>query len=247
MAIHGRTANIIDDVSEPKKFDTAMLQSIITGGVLTVECSGEQEFSFAPYCTLVLASNYYDFLSSYNKAVLRRFKVIPFNACLDGRVDRDMTETICSPKMLNVIATLSVRIFNKVIIDKDFHIPEAVENLTRAFFYENNPILEFASLYPIKRLISKQDYYTKYYTWCSDNAREAESPAVFGKKFLAVSGCVSKPHSIDGVFDTYYEAPDFNMNKLRLDYQKYRDSLEASATPMSLLQYAKFLDKQDDE
>lgn len=245
MSIYGCTANIVDDVKEPKKIDLAVIQSIISGGTLAVEWNKDQEFAFAPYCTLFLATNYYDFFKGYNKGLSRRFMIIPFNANLDGCSDVDMTENICSSAKLDVIATLALQVFRNVIIDKHFHIPEQVENLTRAFFFENNPIMEFATLYPIKRLISKQDYYTKYYTWCSDNAREADTPAVFGKKFLAVSGCVSKSHSVDGVFDTFYEAPDFSMTKLRLDYDKYLNSLEDRSTGMKLMQYVKYLDKQD--
>ena len=43
--------------------------------------------------------------------------------------------------------------------------------------------------------------------------------------------------------DTFYQAPNFNLDKLRQQYEDYKASLDSSETPMKLLEYAKYLDE----
>ena len=245
MALYGCTANIIDDTCEIKKLDFAQIQSIISGGTLSLDFNGVEEFAFAPYSTLLLATNHYLCFKGCHRELMRRFIVVPFSANLDDCADIDMTENICSQENLNVIATLAMRIFNKVIIDKQFHIPELVASSTTTFFLQANPVLEFIKSHPINRLVSKGDYWADFYRWCCRHGIEtSETNATFGTQVIAY-GYEPKPHTIGGVKDTYYQVLGFNMQSLYDEYETYTSSLDSNIEPMSLSKYIYYLYEQD--
>ncbi len=245
MALYGCTANIIDDTCEIKKLDFAQIQSIISGGTLSLDFNGVEEFAFAPYSTLLLATNHYLCFKGCHRELMRRFIVVPFSANLDDRADIDMTENICSQKHLNVIATLAIRIFNKVIVDKQFHIPELVASSTTTFFLQSNPVLEFIKSHPIQRLVSKGDYWADFYRWCHRHGIEtSETNATFGAQVIAY-GYEPKPHTIGGIKDTYYQVLGFNMQSLYDEYEAYKSSLDSNIELMSLSRYIYYLYEQD--
>lgn len=245
MALYRCTANIVDDTCEIRKIDFAQVQSIISGGTLSVDFNGNEDFSFAPYSTLVLATNHYLCFKGCHKELTRRFWVVPFSANLDDCADVDMTENICSQKHLDIIATLALKMFNKVIIDKHFHVPEVVQSCTKTFFLQANPVLEFIKSHPIKRLISKSDYFADFVRWCNrNNIIYDEISSTFGTQVIDY-GYEPKPHSIDGTKDTFYQVLGYNMQNLRDEYQSYCNSLASPSEAMKLSTYIRYLYEQD--
>lgn len=245
MALYGCTANIVDDTCEIKKIDFAQIQSIISGGTLSVDFNGKEDFSFAPYSTLILATNHYLCFKGCHKELTRRFWIVPFTADLDNCSDVDMTENICSQKHLNIIATLALQMFHKVIVDKHFHIPEVVKSCTKTFFLQANPVLEFIKSHPINRLISKSDYFSDFCRWCNrNNIIYDEISSTFGTQVIDY-GYEPKPHSIDGVKDTFYQKLGYNMQELRQKYEAYCSLLDSSTKPMKLSRYILYLYEQD--
>ena len=246
MALYGCTGNIVDDTCEIKKLDFAQIQSIISGGTLALDDMAKKEFSFAPYSTLILATNHYLCFRGCQREILRRFVVVPFSANLDDCADVDMTENICSQENLNIIATLSTKFFSKVLTDKRFHLPEIVENSTNTFFIQANPVLEFLKTHPINRLVSKSDYFMDFYRWCMKNGIDtSETNATFGTQVIAY-GYEPKPHVIEGKKDTYYQKLGYNLQSLKEEYSAYVNSLENSSEVKTLCQYILFLYEQDE-
>lgn len=245
--LYHHTANLIDDVMELTRVDFDKIHSIITGGKIATKSTGEIEFSFRPYSTLVLATTHNLDFSSCNDETLRRFKVVPFNTKFDSStVDRYMTQNITAPSSLNVIATRAIQAVSR--LDKEWEFPTVVENTTVAYFSEGNPVLAFGKAYPIKRIISVDDYYTDFCVWYIDifGVQPNISKAVFGKRLSELLNIKSIPHTIQSVKDTYYQAKDFEFEKFRQQYEDYCKSLDNGQSPMSVSKYAKSLDKQDE-
>lgn len=245
MALYRCTANIVDDTCEIKKVDFAQIQSIVSGGTLSLDFNGKEDFSFAPYSTLILATNHYLCFKGCHKELMRRFLIVPFTANLDECSDVDMTENICSQEHLDVIATIAIKTFHKVIVDKHFHIPEVVESCTTTFFLQANPVVEFVKSHPINRLIAKSDYFAEFCRWCNrHNIDHNEISSTFGPQVLDC-GYEPKPHSIDGVKDTFYQVLGYNMQNLRDEYDNYCNSLDNPDEVMKLSKYILYLYKQD--
>lgn len=243
--LYNRTANIVDDTNQPKNFDLARIQSIISGGTIQAEPKGDSEFTFAPYSTLLIATtNVLDF-KDFNKSLTRRLKVVPFHANFDTSANFDMAEEICQPEKLNVIATMALQAFHKVLEDKYFHIPSIVEETTMSYFFESNPVMEFVSLNPIQSLVSKHDYHHDFLTWAANNHREELGVVPFGKKVLSL-GYKTGRYTFNKKRDTYYTAPDFNIAKWELQYKEYCNNSNSSADEsMDFLTYIKSFDKKD--
>ena len=245
MALYRCTANIVDDTCEITKINIAQIQSILSGGTLSTDFDGKEDFSFAPYSTLILGTNHYLCFKGCHKEITRRFWIVPFTANLDDCSDVDMTENICSQEHLDIIATLALQTFHKVIVDKHFHIPEVVSSCTKTFFLQANPVLEFVKSHPINRLISKSDYFSDFCKWCNrNNIVYNEISSTFGPQVIDY-GYEPKPHSINGIKDTFYQKLGYNMQSLRDEYDTYCNSLEDSSQAMPLSKYIVYLYEQD--
>lgn len=246
--LYQRTSNIIDDVMEISRVDFARLHSIITGGNIATKSTGDEEFAFAPYSTLVFATTHNLNFSSCNDETIRRFKVVPFSAKFNlSTVDRHMTENITAPASLSVIATKAIQSVGK--LGKEWIFPASVEQQTDRYFFEGNPVLAFGKTHPIKRIISVDEYYRQYCLWHLHTfAVECDiNIAVFGKRLSALLNIKAIPHTIFGNKDTYYQGADFNFEIFRQQYVDYCNSLDSGTQPMSVSAYAKYLDKLGEE
>ena len=239
------TANIIDDTKQPTKINLEQIQSIISGATIPVPQKDAEDFRFAPYSTLLLATTNILNFKDFNKSLTRRFKVVPFNADFENNRNDDIEEQICKPDNLNVIAYMALSAFSKVLKDGHFHIPEFVESDTKTYFYENNQVLEFKELFPIKRLILKGSYFARYEKWCRDTGKaQVESNiSTFGKKVLGLGYKPIDP-SFDGSRLDYYAAPDFNVAQFREEYEAYHNSANADKD-MKISAYISYLNRKD--
>lgn len=213
--LYSCTANIIDDEAQPKNIDTSLIKTIISGGSISAERKGEQAFKFNPYATLIFATNdCIDFKDS-SLGMLRRFHIIPFNACFTkdrGNLNVNMTEQICQRDNLQIIAIMALRAFNEVIRTGTFSIPLSVLEATKTYFLESNNVQEFVTQSPIEWKVVKSEYYEEYTTWCTDNNKEPVSNSQFGKEVLHM-GYRSERLSRDGTRSTYYVSSKFDKNK----------------------------------
>lgn len=240
------TANVIDDVEDISKVDFSKIRTLISGnGKFAVRSAGDKEFSFEPYATLLLGTTHILNFSGCGDEIIRRFKVIPFEAKFDkNNVDRKMTEKITSSSSLNLIATKAIQAVSR--LGREWEFPTVVEKQTDLYFFEGNPILAFGKLYPIKRIISVNDYYRKYAVWYlhTFNVECDINSAVFGKRLSTLFGIKSVPHTIDGVKDTFYQAHDFNLESCKQLCDEYCKSTGKS---MKLLEYVDYLNKLDEQ
>lgn len=213
--LYSCTANIIDDEAQPKNIDSSLIKTIISGGSISAERKGEQAFKFSPYATLIFATNSIIDFQDSSLGMLRRFHIIPFNACFTkdrGNLNVNMTEQICSRDNLQIIAIMALRAFNEVIRTGTFSIPFSVLEATKSYFLESNNVQEFVNQSPIEWKIIKSDYYEEYNTWCTDNNKEPVSNSQFGKEVLHM-GYRSERLSRDGTRSTYYVSSKFDKSK----------------------------------
>lgn len=240
------TANVVDDVEDISKVDFSKIRTLISGnGKFAIRSAGDTEFSFKPYATLILGTTHILNFSGCGDEIIRRFKVVPFKAKFNkNTVDRNMTEMITSSSSLNLIATRAIQAVSR--LGREWEFPTAIEKQTDMYFFEGNPILAFGKLYPIKRIITVDDYYRKYAVWYlhTFNVECDINSAVFGKRLSILFGIKSVAHTIDGVKDTSYQANDFNLELCKQQYDEYCNSTGKS---MKLLEYVDYLNKLDEQ
>ena len=240
-------ADVVDDVEDISKVDFSKIRTLISGsnGKFAIRSAGDTEFSFKPYATLMLGTTHILNFSGCNDEIIRRFKVVPFEAKFNkDTVDRNMTEMITSSSSLNLIATRAIQAVSR--LGREWEFPTVVEKQTDMYFFEGNPILAFGKLYPIKRIISIDDYYKKYCIWYlhTFNVECNINIAVLGKRLNALFGIKSESHTIDGIKDTFYRAHDFNLELCKKQCDEYCKSTGKS---MKLLEYVDYLNKLDEQ
>ena len=240
------TANVIDDVEDISKVDFSKIRTLISGNAkFAIRSAGNTEFSFKPYATLILGTTHILNFSGCNDEIIRRFKVVPFEAKFNkDTVDRNMTEMITSSSSLNLIATRAIQAVSR--LGREWEFPTIVEKQTDMYLFEGNPVLAFGKLYPIKRIIAIDDYYKKYCIWYlhTFNVECDINIAVLGKRLNALFGIKSESHTIDGIKDTFYRAHDFNLELCKKQCDEYCKSTGKS---MKLLEYVDYLNKLDEQ
>lgn len=236
LSLYNCTANIVDDIQHPKSIDLARLQSIISGAEFEIERTGDSKFKFRPFSTLLVATTYMLQFKDFNRSLIRRFKVIPFPANFDQRSDVNMKSEICKSSNLDIIATLAIQAFHKVLTDKKFHIPDYVEQDTLNYFFEGNSAIAFVITNPINMLVDKGYYYGMYTLWCNRNNMTEVGANVFGKVVLML-GYLPDRLTFDGIRGNYYKVADCTKNKMESQYHEYCDSLADGETPMTISRY----------
>lgn len=240
LSLYNCTANIIDDIQQAKNIDLAKIQSIVSGATFNVSRAGGVELEFRPYATLLIATTYMLQFKDFNKSLIRRFKVIPFPASFDNNSNVDMRTEICQPKYLDIIATMAIQAYNRVLADKQFHTTDNVEQDTLNYFFEGNSAIAFIMEHPINLLIDKGSYYAKYYTWCIDR----DLVDVDYQKFCSTVldfGYMPNRWTFDKVRGHYYTVTDLSKSKVEFHYQQYCNSLAEGKTPMSISSYIQSL------
>lgn len=240
LSLYNCTANIIDDIQQVKNIDLAKIQSIVSGATFNITRAGGVELEFRPYATLLIATTNMLQFKDFNKSLVRRFKVIPFPASFDNSSDVDMRATICQPKYLDIIATMAIQAYNRVLSDKHFHIPASIEEDTLNYFFEGNSAIAFIMQHSINMIVSKGYYYSQYSLWCMRN----DLVDVGYQKFCSTVldfGYMPNRWTFDKVRDQYYTIPDLSKSKVELEYQQYCNSLAEGSEPMDINNYIQSL------
>lgn len=216
----------------------------MSGATFNVSRAGGVELEFRPYATLLIATTYMLQFKNLNKSLIRRFKVIPFPANFDSSSDVDMRAAICQPEYLDIIATMAIQAYSKVLSDKQFHTTDSIEQDTLNYFFEGNSAIAFIMQYPINMLITKGCYYAMYSLWCMHNDLVDVGYQKFCDTVLDF-GYMPNRWTFDKVREHYYTVSDLSKSKVELQYKQYCNSLSEGTTPMSISSYIQSLNNID--
>lgn len=222
-ALKGCTVNIADDQKQLRYVNTSLITRIISGDTISIEQKGNERVDFVPYATMLFSVNEVIDFKETGLHITDRLVVIPFNMTFtDENNNRNinMSEELCQPLALQIIATRAIEAFKEVLKRGKFTMPSIVEEETKKYFMECNNVAEFCSIFPIETIIPKSQYYKEYCKWCKDNNKEDVNNVRFGKEVLAL-GYRAERFSFSKKRNTYYVAPDFDNSESRNIYDKY--------------------------
>lgn len=222
-ALKGCTVNIADDQKQLRYVNTSLITRIISGDTISIEQKGNERVDFVPYATMLFSVNEVIDFKETGLHITDRLVVIPFNMTFtDENNNRNinMSEELCQPLALQIIATRAIEAFKEVLKRGKFTMPSIVEEETKKYFMECNNVAEFCSIFPIETIIPKSQYYKEYCKWCKDNNKEDVNNVQFGKEVLAL-GYRAERFSFSKKRNTYYVAPDFDNSESRNIYDKY--------------------------
>lgn len=187
--LHGKLANIGDDINDEWVSNTATFKKVVSGDVITVEKKGKDPFKLRSFAKFFFSANSLPRLGrgKDSSAVLDRLVIIPFDAKFtkdDDDYDPFIKYKLREESVIEALIAKSIPALKEVLADQEFAHCDRVRESLDEFEKSNNPILEFFDELedgdyknePIKVV------YQKYNTFCLSNNLQAISALEFQKQ-----------------------------------------------------------------
>lgn len=207
--LHGKLANIGDDIEEDFISRTATFKKIATGNRLIVENKGDDPFEFEPYCKMIFSVNNPPRIKDPTGAVQSRLLMIPFNATFDENTedfDPFIGEKLRKTGAMEYLVQLGIKGLKRILLNGEFSKSEASDNLGSEYERINNPILDFIDDTGIDGIIneSTDEVYRRYNVFCVQNNLRAMGKPMFVREINDKMGTDVKRKQVDGVRYKYF-------------------------------------------
>lgn len=185
--LHGKLANIGDDIDDNFIPNSAIFKKLATGDRIQVQRKGERPFEFNNYAKLLFSANAIPKIKDRGGAIKRRLVIIPFYAHIT-RQDPDFNPFIKyelkEPDNVEYLIQLGIAGLKRVLENQAFTESEKVKKEQEEFEETNNPVIGFFKEYS-DILIENQttsSVYTQYLEYCLTNGHQPLSKIEFSKQ-----------------------------------------------------------------
>ena len=181
------------ETEEGRRWAEAKIKQMTGGDSIKARFMRQDDFTFRPEFKLLIAGNHAPSLSSVDKAIRRRFHILPFNQT-PLKIDKSLVEKLKSewPGILRWMINGAI-MWSKVGLVR----PEAVENATNDYFEEQNTFLEwFEETYKVSEdvedRVEKKEAYSSMASFYENYSLKPLNRTAFGKKIKGVFGIGDK-------------------------------------------------------
>jgi P4 family phage/plasmid primase-like protien len=190
--LYGKLANLVGDV-DPRIFKSTEQFKQLTGGdYMMAQHKHKDPFTFRCRALMVAAFNALPRTADTTEGFFSRWVVIPFTAFFPaGKADPSLIDRLTSQANLQGLLRGAVGGLQQVMRRGGFIMPASVENATRRFRMEADPMRGFIeerikshhSNDPV--FINRTDVYTAYTVWANVNGFQTMSTQRFYESFVA--------------------------------------------------------------
>ena len=140
--LKGVRAAFIDETEENKRFNEALLKQMTGGGPVQARFMRENFFEFLPKFKLFIAGNHKPRIISFDRAIERRLKLVPFDRPIpDDQIDTTLKDRLASTQGEGVLALM---VQSCLLWQKDgLKQPNAVTEAVREYREESDAVLRF--------------------------------------------------------------------------------------------------------
>ncbi|HHW90647.1 MAG TPA: hypothetical protein GX745_07095 [Clostridiales bacterium] len=138
-----KLANIGDDIGDKPIKDTAVLKKLISGDSITVERKNQNPFTLNNYAKLIFATNNIPKVWDTSFGMAERLIMIPFNAKFtrnNPNYDPRIKEKLTTPEALTHLLNMALRGYRRLMHQRGFTKPKAVDRLLTEYFSELTPV-----------------------------------------------------------------------------------------------------------
>ena len=176
--LHGKLANIGDDINDDYIPNTGNFKKIVTGNEIKGELKGERPFFFKPYAKLLFSANNIPRLGrgKDTAAIMRRLIIVPFNAQFDANNPNFkpfIKDELLTQGAMEYLVQLGLAGLKRVLLNRGFTKSPKVDKSIEEYEETNNPILGFfKELEADGDKIENEptaDIYKKYTNYCNRN------------------------------------------------------------------------------
>ncbi len=213
--LYGKLANIADDCSSSYLEDTSVIKRITGETYTSIEFKGQNSFSTKINAKVILSYNTIPRMNDTTDGLTRRLVIIPLNAVFKKGLpnyDPYISEKLKKKENLEYVLYKSIQAIHRVLIEKEFTIPQQVKDETEEYVRENNPVANF--LYEVYQNneneisdIESTELFTAFEVWTRENNYRCKlRPNTFGKEMKKL-GFIRRQKSN---YKRYYEKQPIN-------------------------------------
>lgn len=197
--LDGKLANIGDDISKQFIEDNSTFKKLVTGERVNVERKGKDPYDISNYSKLIFSANDLPRIDDTSEGLKRRIIFIPFNARFtkkDVGYDPWIKDKLLTTESLEYILKISLEGLDRVLMNKEFTVSKACNDIWTEYEQVNNPIVAFLDEVPIDALVIS-NVYKQYTVWCVEGGLKSLSKTVFGRE-IKKRGYESNCTRVDG-------------------------------------------------
>lgn len=212
--LYMKLANIADDCSSSYLEDISTMKRLTGESYTSIEFKGQNSFSAKINTKMIMSYNSLPRINDTTNGLNRRLIIIPLNAEFKkGNYNYDpfISEKLRKKENLEYVLYKAVQAIHKVLLRKEFTIPEQVKIETQEYMKDNNPVLCFLSeVYEDEDIstIACQEVYASFNAWKIENGLKSEmSMTRFGTEMKKL-GYERKQIKKNNVLKRYYIKQD---------------------------------------
>lgn len=195
--LFGKLANIGDDIGDEFIANPAVFKKLVSGDRVNAERKGQDPFDFSSYAKLLFSANSMPRIRDKTGAVLDRVVLVPFKAQFskdDPDFDPYIKYKLRSPEVMSHLINVGLKGLERVLANRSFTMPEAVEVELEAYAVANNPILDFFHETPVDEVVNEStaSVYDDYVSYAIRNNMKPLGQNEFTRQANKYYGITSK-------------------------------------------------------
>ena len=195
--LFGKLANIGDDIGDEFIANPAIFKKLVSGDRVNAERKGQDPFDFSSYAKLLFSANSMPRIRDKTGAVLDRIVLVPFKAQFskdDPDFDPYIKYKLRLPEVMSHLINVGLKGLERVLANRSFTMPEAVEVELEAYAVANNPILDFFHETPVDEVVNEStaSVYDDYVSYAIRNNMKPLGQNEFTRQANKYYGITSK-------------------------------------------------------
>ena len=170
--LHGKLANIGDDISAKFFENSSIYKKLVTGESFPAQHKYGQPFELDSYATLLFCANEMPAVNDRTDGFSRRLAIVPFDAKFsksDKDFDPFLKHKLATDEAMNYLLKLAIEGLLRVLKNAGFTQVERCDVEKQKFMQDNNPILCWLETEPDIINRNTTSVYQVYKMWCDDN------------------------------------------------------------------------------
>jgi putative DNA primase/helicase len=175
--LHGKLANIGDDISAKYMDNSSVFKKVVTGESFVVQRKYAQPFELESYATQIFCANELPRVQDKSDGFSRRINIIPFNAKFskhDPDFDPFIEDKLLADGAMEYLLKLAIEGLRRVLLNRQFTVSTKGEQEKSDYKIHNNSVLDW--IYngdPKIENESSTDVYLQYKIYCGENGEVA--------------------------------------------------------------------------
>ena len=206
-----KLANIGDDISNKKLYDTEQFKKIVSGEKINAEQKGRDKFEFTPYCKLIYSANNIPKLGDGDDApaVLSRLVIVPFKAYFDSNspdYKPFIIDDLITEESMEYLINLGIVGLKRVLKNRKFTESEYTNKEFEEYKKEIDPVSEYLESLNVDLIIGEKSstIYSEYVEYCMREGCENIPNNAFSRKINNYFNLTTKDKKVNGIVTKVY-------------------------------------------